>query len=72
MIAIDVMNGIEFWIYVHDEGEEYFLHYDFWPTVPTTHQVKSDSEHIDMMVHKQVSISNENCVEGEYSYFGKN
>ena len=71
MIGIDVWGGTEFWIYIHDVGEEYFLHYDYWPTVPPTHQVQPDSEHIELMVHKKVSISDENCIEGEYSYFGK-
>ena len=70
MIEMDLLPKTEFWIYIHDQGAEYYLHYDYWPRIPASHQVKSDEEHIDMMIRKNVEHSNENCVVGDYSYFG--
>jgi len=66
-----VLNSkIEFWIYIHDLGEEYFLHHDFWPTIPKKYHVKEADVTIDVMIQKEVKITNKNCEKDEeYSYF---
>ena len=61
----------EFWIYVHDRGEEYYLHYDFWPTVPFIHRSVIDEYFSDIVVRKELEIHQENCKEETYDYFGK-
>ena len=64
-------NKIEFWIYIHDLGEEYFLHHDFWPTIPKKYHVKEADVTIDVMIQKEIRIANKNCEKDEeYSYFG--
>ena len=70
MIQLELVLEAEFWIYIHDEGAEYFLHYDYWPRIPAMHLVKSDELHLDLMVRKNSEQSDENCVFGNYSYFG--
>ena len=69
LIVFDVKN--EFWIYVHDRGEEYYLHYDFWPTVPFIHRSVIDEYFSDIVVRKELEIHQENCKEETYDYFGK-
>ena len=67
-----VNSKIEFWIYIHDLGEEYFLHHDFWPTTPRKYHVKDADVIIDVMVQKEIKNAYENCEKNEdYSYFGK-
>ena len=62
----------EFWIYVHDEGEEYYLHYDFWPNVPFIHFSKKEEYFSDVVVKKELEVQqNDNCKEETYDYFGK-
>ena len=71
MIDIAIAPISEFWIYIHDLGEEYFLHHDYWPMIPIKYQVKNTDQSIDVMVQKEIKISDENCVADEiYSYFG--
>ena len=66
-----VFGNIEFWIYIHDIGEEYFLHYDYWPAVPMKYHVKKEDQAIDIMFQKEIKRSNENCNKhGHYFYFG--
>ena len=61
----------EFWIYVHDRGEEYYLHYDFWPTVPFIHRSVTNEYFSDIVVRKELEIHQDNCSEENYDYFGK-
>ena len=61
----------EFWIYVHDKGEEYYLHYDFWPNVIFTHYSTKKEYFSDIVVKKELEVQNENCNEEMYDYFGK-
>ena len=66
-----VFGKIEFWIYIHDIGEEYFLHYDYWPDIPNKYQVKKEDVAIDITIRKQIQKTDENCNTDErYSYFG--
>ena len=72
MFFFKLSNEIGFKIYIHDLGEEYFLHYDYWPTMPMQYDVKDKDRIIDIMVQKDVKETDENCEVGEdYSYFGK-
>ena len=61
----------EFWIYVHDKGEEYYLHYDFWPNVPFIHYSAKEEYFSDIVVKKELEIQNEKCEKDSYDYFGK-
>ena len=44
----------KFLLYLHERGEEYFLHYDYWPYVPFTHRSKETEYFIDINVRKEV------------------
>ena len=64
---------VDFWLYIHPVGEEYFLHYDFWANVPHIQHVRSAASSIDVVIKKTIETSamNEDCNdENEYSYFG--
>ena len=62
---------MEFWLYIHGEGEEFFLHYDYWPSVPKIHHVRFPEVSTDFVIKKSTEISDENCYWAkEYSYFG--
>ena len=68
---LDFLGVVEFWLYIHGKGEEYFLHYDLWPNVPHIHHVRGPEVNIDMVIRKTTEISEENCNnEEDYSYFG--
>ena len=70
-IKFNVLNGTEFYIFIHDEGEEYYFHYDFWPTRPAKYHMKKTDEFLDIMVQKEIKISDKNCMkEDNYSYLG--
>ena len=70
-ITLVFKEGSEFWIYVHDKGEEYYLHYDFWPNVPFIHYSIKKEYFSDIVVKKELEVQNENCNEETYDYFGK-
>ena len=57
---------VEIRLYIHDAGEEFFLHYDFWPNA--AHIVRD--EITDMAVTKKLEIAEEDCRKENYSYFG--
>ena len=58
-------------MYFHDEGEEFFLHYDLWPHVPSFYYVKREVVMVDIVVTKEIEISDDGCrAEEKYSYFG--
>ena len=56
---------------MHDRGEEYYLHYDFWPSVPYIHHVKHKEYFTDLVVEKELEVQNEDCEKIEYDYFGR-
>ena len=60
----------EFLIYVHDKGEEFYLHYDFWPNVPFIHHSVPSEYFADVEVKKQLEVQSENCDHQSYDYFG--
>ena len=70
-VTIRVNSESEFLMYLHDKGEEYYLHYDFWPNVPYTHQAKKEEFFTDMVVKKELEVLTENCEPTNYGYFGK-
>ena len=70
ILFLTSLPNIEFWIYLHDEGEEYYLHYDFWPTVPPIYHVRKPEAQLDLVIKKELEISSDGCKNGEYSYFG--
>ena len=63
----------EFWLYIHDEGEEFFLHYDYWPNIPFTYKSSGDTFWEEFGIQKQLQIksSEDVCMEQNYDYFGK-
>ena len=66
-----VLGNIEFWIYIHDIGEEYFLHHDAWPDIPIKYHVKKEDRAIDIVVEKEIRKTDKNCnLDEHYSYFG--
>ena len=71
MMALEVVKDIEFWIYIHEPGEEYFLHFDYWPTIPIKHHVRSEDASTDIMAQKEIkSIDDNGNNDDDYSYFG--
>ena len=50
MISISVVGGIEFWLYIHGEREEFFLHYDYWPSVPKIHHIRKPEVSTDFVI----------------------
>ena len=53
---------VEVGVYFHDEGEEYFLHYDYWPSmVPPRHHIGKQEQMLEILVTKEVTISDEDC-----------
>ena len=56
-------------MYVHDKGEEYYLHYDFWPKVPFIHHSQEDEYFADIVVRKALEVQNEECKDETYDYF---
>ena len=69
-VTIQANYDSEFFVYVHDRGEEYYLHYDFWPSVPYIHHVKHKEYFTDLVVEKELEVQNENCEQTLYDYFG--
>jgi hypothetical protein len=58
-------------MYVHDKGEEFYLHYDFWPKVPFIHHTQEEEYFADIVVRKELEIQQEGCKDGNYNYFSK-
>ena len=58
-------------MYLHDKGEQFYLHYDLWPTVPFIHHSKPDEKFLDIVIEKQLQLHYENCNEETFRYFGK-
>ena len=69
-VTIQANYDSEFFVYVHDRGEEYYLHYDFWPSVPYIHHVKHKEYFTDLVVEKELEVQNENCEQRKHDYFG--
>ena len=69
-VTIQANYDSEFFVYVHDRGEEYYLHYDFWPSVPYIHHVEHKEYFTDLVVEKELEVQNENCEQRKYDYFG--
>lgn len=53
-MAIGLNGTNQFKLYLHEKGEEYFLHYDYWPYVPFTHQSKQEDIWVDVNLEKEV------------------
>ena len=70
-ITIKFKENSDFWIYVHDRGEEFYLHYDFWPSVPFIHHSTKEEYFADIVVRKELEVQNDKCSDDSYNYFGK-
>ena len=70
VLYLTSLPNVEFWIYLHDKGEEYYLHYDLWPTVPPIYHVRKPEALLDLVIKKELKISSDDCKDGDYSYFG--
>ena len=53
-MAIGLNGTNQFKLYLHERGEEYFLHYDYWPYVPFTHHSKQEDIWVDVNLKKEV------------------
>ena len=62
---------IQFWLYLHEEGDEFFLHYDYWPNVPPMYHVKHPETWLDIVIKKELHVANDNCLDGSYFYVGR-
>ena len=71
-MLINLNTEIDVVLYLHDKGEEYYLHYDFWPSVPFSHEFKQKEAFVDIVVRKELEVQSENCQDETYNYFGKN
>ena len=69
-VVINFNTEIDVLLYLHDKGEEYYLHYDFWPIVPFVHEFKQKEAFADIVVRKELEVQNENCHDETYDYFG--
>ena len=58
---------------MHDTGEEYFLHYDYWPSIPFSYKSSSDTFWEEFGILKQVQIKSAGgaCTKKNYDYFGR-
>ena len=67
-----VGGDVEFWLYFHDHGEQYYLHEDYWPKVPPRKIVRKGDSSIDVIIRKELTISGNACKQmDDYFYFGK-
>ena len=69
-MSLYTLEDVEFWIYFHNEGEEFFLHYDYWPHVPPVHHIKRNDKIVDIIVRKELSMIYEGCTNEKHSYMG--
>ena len=66
----------ELMVTAHDKGEEHFVHYELWPSIPQIHQVKLDDFVVDVTFEKLTNRKDgmrkgwERCKPEPYSYFG--
>ena len=70
IIALILAPEEEFWLYIHDEGEEFFLTYNYWPVVPRSHLIRRSVLGVEVVIKKTIDTSDNNCVSKENSYFG--
>ena len=71
-IAIIFNTVNEFYVYIHDKGEEFHLHYDFWPKVPFIYHFKVTDFYADLFVRKEDELRLHECCEEEtISYYSK-
>ena len=66
-----VYGNVEFWLYFHDDGEQYYLHHDYWPKVPPMKHVRKIESMVDIVIRKELTVSGQACGTNNYSYFGK-
>ena len=52
MIVLNETNQLK--LYIHEKGEEFFLHYDYWPFVPFTYQPQQKDIWVDVNLRKEV------------------
>ena len=61
----------DFLVYVHDKGEEYFMHHEVWPTIPPIHRVRKDDFAVDYTFQKLTNQKGTlECKHEPYNYFG--
>ena len=67
-----ILNGTnEFLLYIHGKGEEYFLHYEYWPMAPYIYHSKNQEYWEDIAIEKELYIKNQDCKGGSHVYFSK-
>ena len=53
-ILFNIEKRSEFWIYLVEPGDEFFLHYDFWPDpIPSVFKHSVDALYLDISIKKQ-------------------
>ena len=71
-LQLHVDGDVEFWLYFHDHGEQYYLHEDYWPKVPPYKHVRKVESSIDVVIRKEMTISGNACKQkDDYFYFGE-
>ena len=72
-ILIRIKGNSRVSLLVHNTGEEFFLHYDYWSNIPFTYKSSGDTFWEEFGVQKQLQIksSEDVCMEQNYDYFGK-
>ena len=68
---MELKEDAEILLFVHDKGEEFFLHYETWNIIPSSYHVKTEEYVVDMVMTKELHKKNRNCRYGAYNYFGK-
>ena len=68
---MELKENSEITLFVHDKGEEYFLHYESWNIIPNSYHVKKDEYLVDLVLKKELQRKDQNCQNGVYSYFGE-
>lgn len=68
-LHITIWEDAELSMYFHGEGEEFYLHYDYWPYVHPVHHVSRHEKMVDFLVGKEVLMnSDEGSINENYSY----
>ena len=64
MIAIHLGKDADTYFYVHDKGEQYFLHYDWWPELPFIYHVPPNTySGVEFIIKKEIEMKDEHCDE---------
>ena len=60
-------------VYVHAKGEQYYLHYNWWPEMPFSYHVTpEDFIELELILKKEIELKEVGCDRTSHAkYFGK-